>query len=762
MKRILAVTVVAAFAVGCSDSSLQDPGAPNIAVSDGAHIAANGSLGNQGFYFLPPLVETPEYDGRFNPYLRPSVEVVHLGEWEWNADSTQKLLKYDPVVLACGDSSIIAEFGPDMIAVDAVGERYSVGWNTDATVVGHDYRICVQAEGQYLGYRDVRPDENGSDVPRNTSQLPVFEYNHGSNLPIKFRIEAGALCDIDGVEVRDCTVARLDSDGGTAVCDNATCSLAVPTGAITEGQEFLFIIERLKCTYGETPEGDKYVNYLNIDLPQYGGCMRITATGGSTQFVGLNTAAIAAACIDTDLDFPQDDYLQLHIQYPDNNVEALPTAASDALECDNFTNGTNGIQVTSLGGRLLNYASNSWSGVQRALGPWFSPPPLEATHKGFGGSTTLSCTDAPSVSGADGPMLAGTSTSCTPPSSAMAGLNPAQDPPATPEPAVALLAWALPAQMEKYQWVNPKIAAMGDVVTATVKVWDDPTASGYPDYAPRPVAGAWVNFKVAQGDPLVPEVVRRRTGSDGTASVDWPLYPDGQLLLDATGFGIGTAEGDSTGAYADHLGGPFLLGEGKVTFEALACGPGIDQLDGSIEGEPYILVTDQALANLSGGDAPMEVYYSYDCDNIYFAVRVQASADLNNTIRIVFDDDNDGQAEEFDDVLSFEKDKQGVWHINDWWLTEKCIGSKQASCGEVDPQGAMPDAKVGYDGTWFTYEIQRPYGGTDKYDIENLELGDTVGFYLALQLGNGAQGNTEWPGFRIYHPLTLGPGPAVQ
>ncbi len=33
--------------------------------------------------------------------------------------------------------------------------------------------------------------------------------------------------------------------------------------------------------------------------------------------------------------------------------------------------------------------------------------------------------------------------------------------------------------------------------------------------------------------------------------------------------------------------------------------------------------------------------------------------------------------------------------------------------------------------------------------------GDMPGFFLTLQLGNGAQGNTQWPGFLEYMKVTI-------
>jgi len=40
-----------------------------------------------------------------------------------------------------------------------------------------------------------------------------------------------------------------------------------------------------------------------------------------------------------------------------------------------------------------------------------------------------------------------------------------------------------------------------------------------------------------------------------------------------------------------------------------------------------------------------------------------------------------------------------------------------------------------------------------------VSVGDMLGFFLSVQQGNGAQGNTQWPDFRSYEQITIvGPG----
>jgi hypothetical protein len=39
----------------------------------------------------------------------------------------------------------------------------------------------------------------------------------------------------------------------------------------------------------------------------------------------------------------------------------------------------------------------------------------------------------------------------------------------------------------------------------------------------------------------------------------------------------------------------------------------------------------------------------------------------------------------------------------------------------------------------------------------NVAQGTTLGVYVVLQLGSGAQGNTQYPGFRVYKSIQIGP-----
>lgn len=688
----LCTVLLVGFAAACQDApSVLDVGAPSFATSDGAHG------GNAHFYFLPPLVPSPDYDGEFNPYLKPTVVV---SEWASGFVDTNP---------ACVTGPIIRTF-KDEVAVDATNQVYSVGWHTgDDLTTGKQYRICVRIGGETLGYRDIQPDENGADVPRNPEQNPIYEFNNGSTLPIKFRIEEGTLCSLDAI---DCTETILGPDGGTAVCRDGFCGLQVPDSALNN--EYTFVVQLLPCTYeyfvNENGGTDSTVSWLPTDLPQFGGCLEIhhEVDAGVPDFTKFNLEVVAGACVDApNLDDDQFDRLQLHhLRESDHVVEALPNRAAGFLNCNSFI--TSGAPLSK---KLMHYASQGLRKAQYAVG--LGAPPLVAVDRGFGGGAT---TESP-------------------------------------------MAWALPAQMEKVNWTNPVIGTAGDVVDVTARV---------KDVAGDPVANARVWFEVTEGDGPPVAKVPAWTGSDGLAELPtWTLGPAGLNILLATGRGIGTtiAEG-GTGVFATHYDSIVDLGVGTLTYRALVCDPSQtpNQVDGKINAGEY-KSSDSLTVKVSGGSTWAKLYWTNDCESLYFGLEVGAAEEINNELLLVFDNDNDGQAEVGDDIWSLLRNsKTGAIAFTDRFLTQNCVGSKQASCGmdDVDDGGTndLGGGIVGYDAgkSATVYEIRHPLTGDVGHDFQvDITTGDTLGVYLQLQLGKGAQGNTQYPGFRQYLPIVISP-----
>jgi hypothetical protein len=322
------------------------------------------------------------------------------------------------------------------------------------------------------------------------------------------------------------------------------------------------------------------------------------------------------------------------------------------------------------------------------------------------------------------------------------------------------LAWALPSQMAKVGWVNPVIGNVGDVKTATVQVTDNGVDRNGVFGTPRPVRGATVTFQVTSGSPLPGEPVKVLTGADGLASVNWPFTPAGGLELRASGFGIGlTVVEGGTGPFADHFTNEVPLDTGRLFFRGFACGAGDPTLgltsatvDGKIgPGEYQNAEMHTFPVSLGGNNSSTgTLYIGNDCQNLYLAFVVGVDESTNNSLRFVFDNTPPQGESADDDILSLSKVSVGSWMFRDRFLSQACVGSKQADCGPDDVSAggtsdgagaASFDVGIGK----FVYEFRHPLKSGDASHDFQRAFGQSVGYYLAVSLGTGSKGNTEWP-----------------
>jgi hypothetical protein len=181
------------------------------------------------------------------------------------------------------------------------------------------------------------------------------------------------------------------------------------------------------------------------------------------------------------------------------------------------------------------------------------------------------------------------------------------------------------------------------------------------------------------------------------------------------------------------------------------------------------------MANLSkGSETPATLLVTNDCDNIYFLLSVDRDVeDKVAVLRIDFDSDGDGVAEEGDDVVLLEGHPETLASdvAFDRFLTSACLkGGKQAECGEDDTSVGPPhylSTDVGWEyddeNQKAVYEIKHPLNSGDVRDELPIDIargiGDDVGFFVTLRQSpsaKGAQGNTQWPGFRVYVTCTIG------
>lgn len=251
----LAAACTACRSMDLPTSSDSPPGGPSLVVSDGAN---NG--GNEHFYFLPPLVAAPSPTGIFDGGQSPEVKICHFTGG------------------ACGAEvaafSTTTGSGDDLLKVVPEDEHYIVSWHTDLSglVTGETYRIRVLVGSQVLGYADVVPLA-GSQM-KNANTLEEIALKDGSTLPIKFRIEEGAI--ITTVPDPVPTVGAEDWDH-VATATGSTCALTETGAAYCWGSNY----------FGKLGLG--YYSSDMFDQPQavVGGHSFASITGGSAHMCAL-------------------------------------------------------------------------------------------------------------------------------------------------------------------------------------------------------------------------------------------------------------------------------------------------------------------------------------------------------------------------------------------------------------------------------------------------------------------------------------------
>ncbi|HXV87195.1 MAG TPA: hypothetical protein VD793_10870, partial [Gemmatimonadales bacterium] len=209
MKRtcVGAAALGAALFLGCRDDVPTSPAGPAFEIKDGTH-----SAGNHHFYFLPPLVGAASFAGTFDGSQAAEVQIC-----AWINEAC------DTTIAAY---STTTGPGSETVRVSQADEHYLVNWHTDQFSLDPavTYRIRVVVAGTELGRADVDLVSTGKELKNvNTGEfVPLVD---GRTLPIKFRIEMGAL-----------TV--IGSDGGSVQSDDGNATLTVPPGMLTESMGF--------------------------------------------------------------------------------------------------------------------------------------------------------------------------------------------------------------------------------------------------------------------------------------------------------------------------------------------------------------------------------------------------------------------------------------------------------------------------------------------------------------------------------------------
>jgi hypothetical protein len=354
MKRAVALCLALPFAValGCREQpSVTSPKSPRIsaAISDGAHEG-----GNIHFFFLPPMVPKPAFSGTFNPNLGPVAQVCTLAVIGGTT--------------ACDPSIPVINLGP--MQQDASNQQYQVNWNTGTTnvVTTSTYRIQVFAANELLGFADVQPITNGSMKNKVTGDTVALV--DGRTLPIKVRIESGALCS----GPLDCGEGTVGPAGATIVTGNTFAGALFPPGALTNTVTVLIAQSTSEPC-------------LPVDLVQHEGCYNFV-TSPPGQFQSNVTVAI---CVPTE-EFQGIPSSALHwfilhrldLVGGQPVVTPLPNAPATFLPCDESETAP---PPSTIGLRGMDrWLALAKAGVRHLIG-LFTPRKLYAFHLGVGGST---------------------------------------------------------------------------------------------------------------------------------------------------------------------------------------------------------------------------------------------------------------------------------------------------------------------------------------------------------------------------------------
>jgi alpha-tubulin suppressor-like RCC1 family protein len=252
----------------CSDRDLPTAAPmtrPALSISDGA----NG--GNSHFFFLPPIVPAPSPNGAFDGTVSPEVRIC-----EWNGSSCVALI---------ATFSLTAGTGGELIKVDPVAQHYHVNWQTKLFVLGlgKQYRISVLVGAQELGHADVNPISGGQGL-KNVDTGEYIALKDGSTLPIKFRIEVGAISgpeepvfaddELSAVATGALFTCGLKTDGAAYCWGNnqwgelgsgATGPDSYTPLAVTGGHQFVALVAGIAHACGLKASGEAWCWGDNAD-----------------------------------------------------------------------------------------------------------------------------------------------------------------------------------------------------------------------------------------------------------------------------------------------------------------------------------------------------------------------------------------------------------------------------------------------------------------------------------------------------------------
>lgn len=162
------------------------------------------------------------------------------------------------------------------------------------------------------------------------------------------------------------TVGSVGSDGGQVVTEDEFAGVDFPAGAVDEN---------VVVTIREIDDQP----CLPTSRPQRRGCYEFNTV---PEVDGFNVDVFVGMCIDSSgLTEAHKDRFRLYSFDPDEgdvNVEALPNAFVDFVDCDDYVLALDSNALTRM-------ARAAWKGVRRPLARWLGARPLLAVDLGLGG-----------------------------------------------------------------------------------------------------------------------------------------------------------------------------------------------------------------------------------------------------------------------------------------------------------------------------------------------------------------------------------------
>jgi hypothetical protein len=327
---------------------------------------------------VPPGSKTGT--GAFYATLQPEIKICQQVE---NGGCT--------LISWSADGAAVNTFA--VATVNLAEEQYQVEWNSVKDHPRDAYTIKVSVGDKVLGSVGVNlTDGGGSGL------------NYGGNtVPIKFRIEVGALC----YEEPGCGEAAIGPTGGVLIIDNetgitGTGGLKIPADVVGVGEVVVFHMRRYKGPQPCLPFNEAGAKLDGGDLPagvkyiQYEACYILRTEPEITRFA---QAVEVGMCLDRHAYYPEDEQDQL-IAVKGTEVEGAPgdtivapgtLKTLERVDSDLWMVCEEPEDIASVGAddRRLDGLASRAGQLLSPIGRFLAPRPAHARRRGKGPFTVL-------------------------------------------------------------------------------------------------------------------------------------------------------------------------------------------------------------------------------------------------------------------------------------------------------------------------------------------------------------------------------------